>query len=113
MFGNPDPKKMEKLMKKLNMNVQQLEADVVTIKTKNKDIVISNPEVMIANVMGREVYQITGNVSESKPVNEEDVRMVMEKTGKDRDTVVKKLEELNNDLAQAIMELREVEEHKK
>lgn len=112
MFG-PDKNKMEKMMKKLNLKVQQVEADVVVIKTKDKNIIISQPEVMIANVMGREVYQITGQVSESKAVNEEDVRMVMEKTGKDRETVVKKLEDLNNDLAQAIMELREVEEQEK
>ena len=109
MFGKPDPKKMEKMMKKLNLNVQQVEADVVVIKTKEKNIVISKPDVMIAKLMGRDVYQITGEVSESYSVSEEDIQIVMEKTGKDRDAVVKKLEELNNDLAKAILELREVE----
>ena len=109
MFGKPDPKKMEKMMKKLNLNVQQVEADVVVIKTKEKNIVISKPDVMIAKLMGRDVYQITGEVSESYHVSEEDIQIVMEKTGKDRDAVVKKLEELNNDLAKAILELREVE----
>jgi alpha-NAC-related protein len=109
MLGKPDPKKLEKMMKKLNMNVQQMDADVVVIKTKDKNIIISKPEIMIANVMGREVYQVSGEVSESYPVSEEDITMVMEKTGKDRNTVVKKLEELNNDLAKAIMELRDVE----
>ncbi|MCX6815380.1 MAG: nascent polypeptide-associated complex protein [Candidatus Aenigmarchaeota archaeon] len=113
MFGNPDPKKLEKMMKKLNMNIQQIEADVVVIKTKAKNIVISKPEVMLTNMMGRDVYQITGEVSESQQVNEEDIRMVMEKTGKDRDAVVRKLEELNNDLARAIIELREAEGDKK
>lgn len=109
MFGKPDPKKMEKMMKKLNLNVQQVEADVVVIKTKEKNIIISKPDVMIAKLMGRDVYQITGEVSESYRVSEEDIQIVMEKTGKDRDAVVKKLEELNNDLAKAILELREVE----
>src|SRR3989344_5962416 len=108
MFGN-DPKKMEKMMKKLNLNVQQVEAEVVIIKQKGKNIVISKPEIMIAKLMGRDVYQITGEVSESMPVDENDIQMVMDKTGKDRDTVVKKLEELNNDLAKAILELREAE----
>ncbi len=113
MFGKPDPKKMEKMMKKLNLNLKQVEAESVIIKTKAKNIIISNPEIMIANMMGREVYQITGEVSEStggQGVREEDVKIVMEKTGKDRDTVVKKLEELNSDLAKAILELKEVEE---
>lgn len=108
MFGGkPDPKKVEQMMKKLNLKVQQIPAEVVIIKTKEKNIIISKPEVMLADMMGREVYQVSGDVSESVPVNEEDVRMVMDKTGKDRETVVKKLEELNNDLARAIMELKE------
>lgn len=111
MFGGkPDPKKMEKIMKKLNMNVRQVEAEVVVIKAKDRNIIISKPEIMIANLMGRDVYQIMGEVSENQPVREEDIKMVMEKTGKDRATVEKKLEELNNDLARAIMDLKEMEE---
>lgn len=109
MFGNPDPKKLEKIMKRLNMNVQQIPAEVVVIKGKDKNIIISKPEVMVTNMMGRDIYQITGEVSESTPISEEDIRVVMEKTGKDRETVVKKLEELNNDLARAIIELKEAE----
>ncbi|MBS3050971.1 MAG: nascent polypeptide-associated complex protein [Candidatus Aenigmarchaeota archaeon] len=107
MFGGkPDPKKVEQIMKKLNMKVQQIPAEEVIIKMKEKKIIISNPEIMLADMMGREVYQISGDVSESVLVNEDDVRMVMDKTGQDRDTVVKKLEELDNDLAKAIMELK-------
>ena len=111
MFGGTDPKKLEKMMKKLNMNIQQIPADVVVIKSKEKNIIISKPEVMVTNMMGRDIYQVTGEVSESSNVSEEDIKMVMEKTGKDRETVVKKLEELNNDLAKAIIELKE-SEHK-
>ena len=107
MFGGkPDPKKVEQIMKKLNMKVQQIEAEEVIIKTKEKKIIISRPEIMLADMMGREVYQISGEVSESVLVNEDDVRIVMDKTGQDRDIVVKKLEELNNDLAKAILELK-------
>ena len=94
MFGGkPDPKKVEQIMKKLNMKVQQIPAGEVIIKMKEKKIIISNPEIMLADMMGREVYQISGDVSESVLVNEDDVRMVMDKTGQDRDTVVKKLED--------------------
>jgi nascent polypeptide-associated complex subunit alpha len=105
MFGS-NPRDIEKMMRKLNMDVQQIPADIVIIKSKEKQIVISSPEVMLANMMGREVYQVTGEVSESVPINEDDVKIIMDKTGRDRDTVVKKLEELNNDLARAILELK-------
>ncbi|MEM7819499.1 MAG: nascent polypeptide-associated complex protein [Candidatus Aenigmatarchaeota archaeon] len=107
MLGKPDPKKIQQMMKKLNLNVQEIPAEMVIIKCKNKNIIISKPEVMLAEMMGRDIYQITGEVSESIPISEDDIRMVMEKTGKDRETVVQKLEELNNDLAKAIMELKE------
>jgi nascent polypeptide-associated complex subunit alpha len=109
MFGSPDPRKIEKMMKKMNMNVQSIPADTVVIKTKTKNIIISNPDIMLANMMGRDVYQITGEVSESYSVSEDDIKMVMDQTGKDRDIVVRKLEELDNDLARAIMELKEAE----
>jgi nascent polypeptide-associated complex subunit alpha len=107
-MGNIDPKKMQEMMKKLNMDVKQLDAEEVLIKTKEKDIKITNPDVMITNVGGREVYQVTGDVSEvEQGISEDDVKMVMDQTGKDRETVVSKLEELNNDLAKAIVELKE------
>lgn len=106
MLGNMNPKKIQEMMKKLNMNVQELEAEEVIIRTKKKNIIISRPEVMIADMMGKEVYQISGEVSEADIVSDKDIEMVMDKTGKDRDTVVRKLEELDNDLARAIMELK-------
>src|SRR3989338_6963087 len=107
MLGKPNPKMIEQMMKKLNMKVQEIPAELVIIKTKDKNIIISKPEIMLADMMGREVYQISEEVSESFTVNEDDVKLVMDKTGKDRNTVVKKLEELNNDLARAITELKE------
>jgi len=89
------------------MKVRQVPAEKVVIKSKEKTIIISNPEVMVTDMVGREVYQITGEVSESVPVSEDDIQMVMGKTGKPRKTVVKKLEELDNDLVKATMELKE------
>ena len=107
MFGKMDPKKMQKLMQKLNLKVQEIPAEEVIIKCKDKNIIISKPEVMLADMMGKDVYQVTGVVSESEQISERDIEMVMEKTGMDRKTVVKKLEELDNDLARAILELKE------
>lgn len=99
-------KKMQELMKKMNLRVREVKAEEVIIKCSDKNIIISKPEIMIADMLGREVYQITGEVSESGAINEKDIALVMEKTGKDRVTVEKKLEELNNDIVKAIMELK-------
>ncbi len=106
MLGKMDPKKIQEMMKKLNMNVQQIDADEVIIKAKGRNIVISRPEVMLTNMMGKDVYQVTGEVSEAESISEKDIEIVMEKTGKDRDAVVKTLERLDNDLARAVMELK-------
>ncbi len=103
MFGK-DPKKIEQMMKKMNINTREIDASEVTIKADSGDIVIESPQVMIMNMMGRDVYQITGTVR--KAPKEDDVKIVMEQTGRDKPTVEKKLEELNNDLAKAIMELK-------
>lgn len=102
-----DDRRIQEAMKKLNLKVREVKAEEVIIKCKDKNIIVSKPEIMIADMMGREVYQITGEVSESTRMSEQDVQLVMEKTGKDRDTVVKTLERLDHDLAKAIMELTE------
>src|SRR3972149_418576 len=107
MIGGKDPKKVADMLKKMNINIREVQAEEVIIKCSDKNIIISKPEIMIADLMGRDVYQISGEVSESTQISEKDVEFVMEKTGKGRDTVVKKLEELNSDLVKAIMELKE------
>ena len=107
MFGgNVDPKKMKEMMKKLNMQVEEMNAEEVLIKKEDGDIKIKNPEIMITNMSGRKVFQITGDISEASGPSKEDIEMVMEQTGADEETVSNKLEELNNDLAQAIIDLK-------
>jgi nascent polypeptide-associated complex subunit alpha len=108
-----DPKKLQDIMKKLNMNTRELEASKVIIKAKNREISILKPNIIVVTMMGKDVYQITGDVDEKMNVSENDVRLVMDKTGKDRETVVAKLEEMDNDLAKAIMELKETGKKRK
>ena len=104
MFGN-DPKKIQQMMKKLNLNVRQIEAETVIIKAKDKEIIINKPEIMIADMMGKEVYQITGEVYEKTPVDESDISLVMEKTGKSRLEAEIALKKADGDLAEAILSL--------
>ena len=113
MFGNIDPKKLEKMMKRMNIKTKEIPAIKVTIETENKIITITNPEVMIADIMNKRTYQITGNESVEDKIHEEDIKMVMDKTGRDREDVVKKLKELNNDIARSIIELRREENEEK
>ncbi len=124
-LGKMDPAKMEKMLKKLNIDMRQVPASEVIIKGESHDIVITEPEVSIVRMQGRDVFQITGNIAEkakgsvkvseqttsedAEEVNEEDVKMIMEQTGKDKETVEQALKRVNNDLAKAIMELKKEE----
>jgi len=108
--------KVQKLMDKFGITAKKIDAEEVEIHTRDKDIVITKPEIMITSVMDKEVYQITGTVKEipkiiapAKKTKEEDVEMIMERTGKDRDTVMRTLQNLDYDLAKAIRELRKME----
>jgi alpha-NAC-related protein len=105
-LGKMNPAKMQKLMKKLKMNLEEIPAEQVTIKCKDKDIIINNPSVILTNIAGKDAYQITGEVTEARPMSEEDIEMIMQQTGKDKQTVASKLEELNYDLAKTIRELK-------
>ncbi len=101
-----DPKKLEKIMKRMNIKPETIDAVKVVIETEDSVITITKPEVIALDVMGRRTYQIAGNETVEPKIREEDVKMVMEKTGREREDVVKKLKELNNDIARAIIELR-------
>ena len=103
---NINPKQIEKAMKRMGMQAVPIEAEEVIIKTPDKDIVISNPQVTNINMMGQQTYQIVGEVEE-KPhsrFTDEDVRMVMEKAGVDEEEAKKALEE-EGDIAAAILKL--------
>ena len=102
-----NPKQLEMAMKKMGMQTTQIEAEEVVIKTHEKDIVIADPQVTLMNVMGQKSFQIMGNVEErpKERFSEEDVAMIMDKTGASKEQARKALAE-EGDLASAILKLK-------
>lgn len=102
-----DPKQMERAMKQMGMNVTNIDAEEVIIRTADKEIVISNPQVSKIKVMGQETFQITGEVSERprEDINDDDVEMVAEQTGVSKQEARDMLRE-TGDIAEAIMRLK-------
>lgn len=102
-----DPKQMERAMKQMGMNVTNIDAEEVIIRTADKEIVISNPQVSKIKVMGQETFQITGEVSERprEDINDDDVEMVAEQTGVSKEEARDMLRE-TGDIAEAIMRLK-------
>ena len=101
-----NPKQIEKAMKRMGIQAQEIDAQEVVIKTPEKDIVITNPSVQKINMMGQETFQVSGDVSEvEKGFSEEDVRMVMEQAGVSEEEARNALNE-SGGIAEAIVKLR-------
>ena len=106
-----NPRKMQQAMKQLGIQQVEIPATEVIIKTGKKNIIITNPSVAKVNMMGQENFQISGDVHEEElsatpEIYDEDVKMVMEQTGADKNTARKAIEDANGDLAEAIILLK-------
>ena len=106
-FGKMDPKKIQGMMSKMGIQQEPVEAVRVIIEKEDGRIVIENPNVTKINMQGNESWQIMGDVKEeeSSGVREEDVKLVMEKTGKNEKESRKALEDSGGDIAEAIVKL--------
>jgi len=111
MIPGMNPRDMQRAMKKLGIKQEEIEANEVIIRSNDKEIVISSPQVSKVNMMGQETFQITGEAEEreisSEPeINEDDIKTVMQQTGATEEKVREAIESNENDLAKAIMSLR-------
>lgn len=108
MFGNINPKQMQGMMKKMGIAQTEINAQRVIIECSDKKIILDSPSVIKISMQGNVSYQISGPETEEEleESNEEDIKMVMEKTKKTREEVVNFLKENNGDIALAILELK-------
>ena len=107
---NINPRDLQKAMQRMGIQQQEIDAQEVIIRLADKDIVITNPSVAKVNMMGQETWQISGTAQErsrdTKPeIKEEDIKTVMDQTGKGRAEALKAIQEAEGDLAQAILTL--------
>jgi len=93
MFPNINPKQIEKIARKMGMQMENITATEVIIKTDGKDIVIKNPQVSKIKIQGQETFQISGEVIEQENIREEDVQLVMQKAGVSKEEAEKLLKE--------------------
>ena len=111
MYGNINPRQMKQAMKRLGINEQQIDAKRVIIELEGSRIVIDEPSVSKINMMGQEVYQISGEerieeLDLAPEISEEDVNTVMDASGCDYDTAKEAILSANGDLAKAILKLK-------
>lgn len=106
-----NPKQIEKMARRMGMQMTEIPAEEVVIKTHEKEIVIKEPHISKLNLMGQETFQITGEVSERERAkfSEEDIRMIMEKADVDEEEAEEALDE-TGDIAEAILKLKKGKE---
>ena len=108
-------RQMRQAMKKMGITNRNID-DVteVIIRTRTKEIVITNAEVSVMTMQGVDTYQINGTAAEralgevSEPVvsfPNEDIELVMSQTSCDRDKAIAALEACDGQPAEAILKI--------
>ena len=98
---------MEKMVKQLGIQTENVPADQVIIKSGNKETIIDRPSVTKVKIAGQDTFQIIGEVSErsGEKISEDDVKLVAEQTGVS-DAEAKKALQETGDIAAAILKLK-------
>jgi nascent polypeptide-associated complex subunit alpha len=117
MGGRADPRQMNQMMKRLGIDIQEID-DVteVVIRTPTREYRFDKADVSIMTAQGQKTYQVVGNPkiiekgSAAAPaelaIDDEDVKMVAEQTGKSVAEARKALESTKGDIAEAILQLQ-------
>jgi nascent polypeptide-associated complex subunit alpha len=125
MPGGPrNERQMQMMMRRMGMTTEPIEGvDEVLIRTKESEIVLLNPEVTILTIQGVRTYQVVGTpttrartrdgaapggtVAPAAPAGppEEDIALVMEQAGVERDEAVQALRQAGGEPAEAIMKV--------
>ena len=88
------------------LKTKQISPDRVVFEFEGERWVFNNPQVMEANMMGNIVYQVVGTPEVAKDSNEEDLELIMQKTGCNLATAKEALAECG-DVAEAIVHIME------
>ena len=112
MIPGMNPRQMQHMMRQMGVQQTDIPAEQVIIRTKDKDIIIEQPQVAKVTMMGQQTFQISGHIVEQKRSvayvpNEEDVATVREQAGVSAEKARAALEKTGGDIAQAILSFSE------
>ncbi|WP_222919965.1 nascent polypeptide-associated complex protein [Natrinema sp. SYSU A 869] len=126
--GGLNPRKMEQMMEQMGIDVEDIEAEEVIIRTDEYDLVFDDAEVTKMDARGQETYQVIGSPeeveagsaggsaggadagseasAESDPsIPDDDVELVATRAGVSEDEARAALEDTDGDLAAAVESL--------
>ena len=100
---------MNQMMRRLGISVKNIDnVEKIIIQTDSKEYIFENAEVSVMEAQGQKTYQIIGNPiikERSEDTLKEDIKLVMDQTGKSEEEAKKALKESNGDIAEAILKL--------
>ncbi|WP_227355465.1 nascent polypeptide-associated complex protein [Haladaptatus salinisoli] len=122
--GGLNPRKMQQMMKQMGIDVDDVDAEEVIIRTSDgEELVFSDPEVTRMDARGQQTYQIVGDAetreasggagasadeggeASTSAVPDADVEIVAQRTGASEDEAREALEATDGDLAAAVERL--------
>ncbi len=122
--GGLNPRKMEQMMEQMGIDVDDIDAEEVIIRTAEHDLVFTDAEVTKMDARGQETYQVIGTPEErdsgsagaiesadadsagdSSGIDEDDVDLVVTRTGASEEKARDALENNDGDLAATVAEL--------
>ena len=108
--GRGGSKQMKRMMKKMGMESEDIDAEKVIIETSEKKLVFDDAQVVKMKVQGQSMFQVVGEPREEALegkvlIPDEDVKMVAERTGVSEEEARKALEESDGEPAEAIIKL--------
>jgi len=104
MFGGVDPRKMKAMMSQMGIKQEEIGAEEVVIKGKDKNIIIREPTVVKINFSGQETFQISGRIETE---DNEDVKIVMAKANVSKEKAKEALKKSEGNIAEAILGLKD------
>ncbi len=122
--GGMNPRKMQQMMKQMGIDVTELDAEEVIIRTADEELVFSDAQVTRMDAQGTETYQVVGepetrergasqtdaedaddSAGADDAIPDEDVQLVVERAGVTPDEAREALAMEDGDLAAAISRL--------
>ncbi len=112
MPGRMNARQLNQMMKRFGINVRTIDnVEKVIIQTDTKEYVFDDAEVSVMEAQGQKTFQITGEPTiknrggDAEATLNDDIKLIMEQTGKSEAEARRALQETNGDIAEAILKL--------
>jgi nascent polypeptide-associated complex subunit alpha len=120
--GGLDPNKMQQMMKQMGIDIDELDAEEVIIRTSEEELVFTDADVQRMDAQGQQTYNVVGEPERRDPgesatstdesddteegIPQDDIDLVSQRAGVSESDARGALEATDGDLAAAIERLQ-------